>query len=438
MNFKNFSIILALLSFELKAFSIPINEKELNSVEILDSESSTEELSTFEISESEAVNEVLNIVDAVKSSLENVEDSDFDNDCDFDSESDNEETEDLFCRKIKDCKKIKDCLWMKENKEVFEKYNITDEVIDNLFLQYQNETNVEKLQQNFESVNYGMKVDVNGHEMSVNIKGEEHDTTIVLLPASGVPSPVIFYNGFTDVLANDFKVVTIEPFGYGVSDLTDEERTAENIVSEIHECLQELGIDQFYFMGHSIGGMYSLIYDNTYEDEVLGFIGLDNTPNNHNFNDTAHPKNYTTFAKLFDKYHFWGLLPENQKKQFLEVSDIEQQIQNYTEEEKKDLFNIASYRNKNTNIVDEDNYFEDTVAYADNMYFHCPMLMFITDEADFEVPEWSTLHKNMIDNNPEKGLIGKSKVIRFEGIPHIFIHSLKKDAIIDDIKQWIN
>jgi len=417
MNFKNFSIILALFSFELKVFSQPVNDvapqKELSSVEILDSEISTGELSNLEISDSE----ILNILD----------------DNDSDSGSDSEDTSDLPCSDIKECVD-----WMKENSGAFEVYNITNEVIDYLYLQYQDEEKVNKLKQDFKAIDYGMMVDVGDHKMSVNIKGEENDKTIVLLPASGVPSPILFYNNFTDYLANDFKVVTIEPFGYGVSDLTEEKRTAENIVSEIHECLQELEIDQFYFMGHSIGGMFSLAYDNTYEDEVLGFIGLDNTPNNHVFNSTAYSGDFTTFAKVFDYYHLWGLLPENQKKQFLEIGEAEQQFLNFSEEEKKDWLSITSYRNGNVNMIDEQNCFMDTLAYTDGMYFHCPMLMFTSEETQKVEKEWNTLHENMIKNNPEKELIDKSNVMPLEGTYHVFIHNQKKDVILDEIKKWIN
>ena len=37
-----------------------------------------------------------------------------------------------------------------------------------------------------------------------------------------------------------YKVVVVEPFGYGLSDETEKERTTENIVNEIHEALQSL------------------------------------------------------------------------------------------------------------------------------------------------------------------------------------------------------
>jgi len=232
--------------------------------------------------------------------------------------------------------------WMKENKEVLTTYGygLPDEVFDYLLLQSQDEKNVENLQKNFDAIDYGMKVDVDGRKMSVNIKGEEHNTTIVLLPGLGISSPVLIYKSLTDILANDYKVVTIEPFGYGVSDLTDEERTAENIVSEIHECLQKLGIDQFYFMGHSLGGIYSIIYDNTFEDEVLGFIGLDNTPSNYdNYNAITYPEDVYIFAKIFDKYHLWGLLPESTIKELTGL-DQEEQYQSFSEKELEELVSI--------------------------------------------------------------------------------------------------
>jgi len=64
-------------------------------------------------------------------------------------------------------------------------------------------------------------------------------------------------------------------------------------------------------MGHSIGGTYSFMYDNTYEGEILGFIGLDNTPNNYeDFSGMSHADSLVTVFKIFDKYHLWGLLSE--------------------------------------------------------------------------------------------------------------------------------
>jgi pimeloyl-ACP methyl ester carboxylesterase len=69
----------------------------------------------------------------------------------------------------------------------------------------------------------------------------------------------------------------IEPFGYGLSDQTQKERSTENIVSEIHEALQSLHIERYILMGQSISGIYSLDYVNQYPNEVRAFIGLDSS-----------------------------------------------------------------------------------------------------------------------------------------------------------------
>jgi len=436
MSFKN-SNLKESNEETLKALASPINDfpdKNIGVVENLDSEVSTDGSSTLEISESEVATE-LNIADLIDTSYEDTELEI--TEVPTDLVNDSEKTLDLLCSDIQTC-----IDWMKKNKKILNDVGISglsDELLDYLLLQYQDEKNIERLQQNFEAVDYGIKVDVYGHKMSVNIKGEEHNTTIVVLPGLGINSPILFYKRLTEMLANDYKVVTIEPFGYGVSDLTEEERTAENMVSEIHTCLQVLGINQFYFMGHSLGGIYSIIYDNTYENEVLGFIGLDNTPSNYDdySKDDPIPEGVYTFAKILDKYHLWGLLPENQKKKFMDI-EHEQQYQNYSEKELEDLLNINSYRYNNSIIIDECNHSGDSVASTKGLYFHCPLLMFTSEQTQEHTPEWNTLHENMINNNPEKKLIDKSKVIPLEGTTHGFIHTQKKNVIYDEIRKWIN
>jgi len=435
MNFKNFSIILALLSFELKVFATPVND------------ATSVELSASEISD----NEELNGVDAVELNSDNtyivieeeLEATEVPTEIVVDDEATEVPTDSMTEITDLPCSDIQTCIgWMKDNKEILTTYDfdVPDEIFDVLLILGSDESNVENLQKNFETVSYGTKVDVNGHKMSVDIKGEEHNTTIVVLPGLGVISPVIYYKSLTEILANDYKVVTIEPFGYGLSDMVDEERTAENIISEVHECLQELGIAQYYLMGHSISGIYSLIYDNTYEDEVLGFIGLDNTPNNLEIKDDKNeapaPSGIYTFSKILNKYHLWAILPDYVKEILMGVA-LEKKYQNYSEEDLADLASINDYRYENLNIIDESNHVNDSVASSKGMYFHCPLLMFVADETQGLLPEWTELHEEMIFNNPEKEIMDKSKVITLAETTHAFIHTQQKEVISEEIKQWI-
>ena len=108
---------------------------------------------------------------------------------------------------------------------------------------------------------------------TISVIGEQNDITIVLLPGLGVTSPVISYKAFVELLADKFKIITVEPFGYGLSDGTKDERTNKNYISEIHFCLQKLGVKKYYLMAHSMAGIYSLSYANKYLKKF--YVSLD-------------------------------------------------------------------------------------------------------------------------------------------------------------------
>lgn len=80
-------------------------------------------------------------------------------------------------------------------------------------------------------------------------------------------------------------MITVEPFGYGLSDQVDTERSIENIIEELHTCLEEIGVHQYYLMAHSISGLYSLYYANTYPEEIHGFMGIDSSVPKQNENE---------------------------------------------------------------------------------------------------------------------------------------------------------
>ncbi|MCM1991452.1 alpha/beta fold hydrolase [Oceanirhabdus seepicola] len=121
----------------------------------------------------------------------------------------------------------------------------------------------------------GKMVEIDGKEMHVYTKGEGKDT-IVLLSGLGTAAPVLDFMPLTDELSKKYRVVVVENFGYGWSDLTDKERTVEKIVEETRSALKKSGIQGPYIlMPHSISGVYSMYYANTYPEEVKAIIGID-------------------------------------------------------------------------------------------------------------------------------------------------------------------
>ncbi|NMM65880.1 alpha/beta hydrolase [Clostridium sp. P21] len=123
----------------------------------------------------------------------------------------------------------------------------------------------------------GTVVAVNGKRMHVYSEGQGKKT-IVLMPGLGSTAPSIDFKPLINELKKDFKVVVVEPFGYGFSDETSKERSAENIAFETRTALKKANIEGPYIlMPHSISGIYAEYYAAAYPKEVEAIVMLDTT-----------------------------------------------------------------------------------------------------------------------------------------------------------------
>lgn len=131
------------------------------------------------------------------------------------------------------------------------------------------------LSNNYKKDEYYGPIKINDKTMHVTIKGSG-SKTIVMLSGWGVNSPVDDFSPLYSELSKDYKIVILEYFGYGSSNLTNEERTNEKMVEEIRTALHNLKIEPPYvLMPHPMSGLYSLYYADKYPSEVSAIIGLD-------------------------------------------------------------------------------------------------------------------------------------------------------------------
>ncbi|MDR2282853.1 MAG: alpha/beta hydrolase, partial [Sphingobacterium sp.] len=121
---------------------------------------------------------------------------------------------------------------------------------------------------------YGQKIKVFDGTMNTTIDGHGADT-IVLLTGFGTASPRLDFETLISELEKKYTVVTIEPFGYGLSSETNRERSLNNMAEEIQEVVKQLNLNRFILMGHSIAGLYSLAYVNKYPGKATAFVGID-------------------------------------------------------------------------------------------------------------------------------------------------------------------
>ena len=121
----------------------------------------------------------------------------------------------------------------------------------------------------------GELVEVNGHKMSVYTEGDG-DKTLVFMSGGGTCSPILDFKSLYSQLSNDYKIVVVEKFGYGFSDVVDENRDIDTMLSETRMALDKAGIKGPYVLcPHSMSGLEALYWAQKYPEEVEAIVGLD-------------------------------------------------------------------------------------------------------------------------------------------------------------------
>lgn len=123
---------------------------------------------------------------------------------------------------------------------------------------------------------YKNLVPVDNNRMNVYVEGEG-DKTIVILSNFGDPSPIIQYKTYMDrLIANNYRVVVIEYFGYGYSLSTKNPRNIGFIVHEINEALSTSEITGPYtLLASGTSGLYAESYANNFPELVDRLVLVD-------------------------------------------------------------------------------------------------------------------------------------------------------------------
>ena len=117
--------------------------------------------------------------------------------------------------------------------------------------------------------------DAGGKQMALYDTGEG-DATLVFLRSETDPCPTMSFRGLADALSGDCRVILLDLLGSGFSDASDTVRSNENICTEIHTALHDLGIEKDYILvPEAFSGVYALSYTKQFPGEVKGIIGLD-------------------------------------------------------------------------------------------------------------------------------------------------------------------
>lgn len=271
----------------------------------------------------------------------------------------------------------------------------------------------------------GKLVEVNGHNMSVYTEGEG-DKTLVFLSGGGTCSPILDFKSLYSLLSNEYKIVVVEKFGYGFSDVVDEQRDINTMLSETRMALEKAGIEGPYVLcPHSMSGLEALYWAQKYPEEVEAIIGL----------DMAVPAYY-------DEMHI--SIPITKLGQYGAALGITRWIPGLAEsdaikagtlsEEEKEIYRAVFYqRTATVTMIDEVKAVKDNAkTVKENGVPQVPMLLFISNGSGgtgFTEEMWRRIPKEYIAGCDNASYIELD-------CPH-YVHDYEYEKISEEIRNLL-
>lgn len=272
----------------------------------------------------------------------------------------------------------------------------------------------------------GDLVEVNGHNMSIYAEGDG-DTTLVFMSGSGTCSPILDFKSLYSLLSKDYKIVVIERFGYGFSDVVDENRDIDTILSETRMALDKAGIKGPYVLcPHSMSGLEALYWAQNYPEEVEAIVGLDMAvPGYYDEMNISIPiMKLGQYCATLGITRWIPSLAESDAIKFGLLSDKEKEIYRavfYQRTATVTMINEAKIVKGNANTVKE------------NGIPQVPMLLFISNGSGgtgFTKEMWRTIPKEYISGYDNASYIELD-------CPH-YVHDYEYEEISEEIRRFIN
>ena len=271
----------------------------------------------------------------------------------------------------------------------------------------------------------GQLIDINGNNMSIYMEGSG-SKTLVFLSGAGTCSPILDFKSLYSLLSDDYRIVVVEKFGYGYSDVVDEDRNIQTILSETRLALNKAGIEGPYVLcPHSMSGIEALYWAQKYPDEIEAIIGL----------DMAVPEYYENMGiniplmKLGQCAADLGItrvIPGLAESDAIKYGTL-------TEEEKNIYRALFYYRTATETMIDEAKSIkENAKIVAQNGVPQVAMLLFISDGTGgtgFDKETWRRIPKEYISE------VESGKYMELD-CPH-YVHDYEYERISEEIKSFL-
>ena len=271
----------------------------------------------------------------------------------------------------------------------------------------------------------GQLVEVDGHKMNIYIEGEG-EQTIVFLSGGGTCSPVLDFKSLYSLLSDDYKVVVVEKFGYGFSDVVDKDRDVASVLADTRAALAAAGVEGPYILcPHSMSGIEALYWAQQYPEEVSAIVGLDMAVPGA-YEDYKMNMPMLKLSQLAARMGIIRLLPGVAESEAMKYGTL-------TEEEKEIYKAVFFNRTATTTMMNEVGSIKESAKVVDDAGVpQVPMLLFVSNGSGtgWEEEAWRNYQKEYVRE------VTNGRLVELN-CSH-YVHDHEYELIAEEMKDFIS
>ena len=263
----------------------------------------------------------------------------------------------------------------------------------------------------------GELVSINNNKIHVYIAGKDNAPSIIFMAGHCTVSPVLDFKVLYEKLLDNFRVIVIEKYGYGYSDICDSSCDIDTLVSIQRQALEALKIEgPFILAPHSMSGIEAIRWKQKFPNEVAAIIGIDMaTPLSFSVWKEEDIKKTVRLMNILRRLRLASLLSSVSN-----LSLTEEEFKQHKLLKKRNIFNKCCV-NEAREVLN------NARVVGDGGNIQCPMLLFSSNGKDQEV-DWVLNQQKFAENNG-------AKLISYD-CEH-YIHHFKSEEMCKEIIEFI-
>lgn len=271
----------------------------------------------------------------------------------------------------------------------------------------------------------GEMISIDGNNMSVYKEGNG-DKTLVFLSGGGTCSPILDFKSLYSLLSDEYRIVVVEKFGYGYSDVVDRDRDIDSILEDTRTALEIAGIKRPYVLcPHSMSGLEALFWAGKYPDEVIAIIGLDMVVPQH-YESMQINIPLLKVSSFAANIRVTRLIPD--------ISESEAVKHGTLTEHEKDIYRAIFYsRTATSTMIQEMEYIKNNAKIVEEMGVpSVPMYLFVSNGSGtgFDEETWCQAQRKYIEK------LEDAKIMELN-CPH-YVQDYEYTMIAEEMKLYLS